>query len=323
VHALVTGATGTIGNAITRELVARGHTVRALVRDVARASAVVPAGVELVPGDITDPASLPSACKGADVVFHAAGTPEGWQRDPHAFDRINRQGTVNVVAAAREAGVPRVVYTSTMDVFRPDADGVLREDQIDPAPKPTVYEQSKQDAMRAIDGFLAEGMDIVQLNPAATYGPSPSPTGMSEFFEKLLRGQAPMLPPGGCAVAYVDRVGAAHVAAAERGDSGEQYLLACGYATLRELAELALDGSGKRVPPTGPPWLLKALAGVSEPVAKLFGVRPLVPKGALAFFGWQVRVDSSKAQRELGYEPMPLADGVANAVADIRARLGR
>lgn len=322
-HALVTGATGTIGNAITRALAADGHTVRALVRDPARAAAVVPAGVDFVTGDITDPSGLAAACKGADVVFHAAGTPEGWQRDPGAFDRINRQGTVNMLEAAREAGVPRVVYTSTMDVFRPDANGVLREDQVDPAPKPTVYEQSKQDAMREVDRFLGEGMDIVQLNPAATYGPSPSPTGMAEFFEKLLRGQAPMLPPGGCAVAYVDRVGAAHVAAAERGRSGEQYLLACGYASLRELAELALAGTGKRVPPTGPPWLLKALAGVSEPIAKVFGVRPLVPKGALSFFGWQVRVDSSKAQRELGYEPMPLPEGVANAVADLRARLGR
>lgn len=318
-HALVTGGTGMIGNAIARELVTRGHTVRALVRDPARARAVLPDGVELVAGDITDPATLPAACKGADVVFHAAGTPEGWQRDPGAFDRINRQGTVNMLQAAADSDVGRVVYTSTMDVFRPDEHGVLRETQVDPAPKPTIYEQSKQDAMREVERFLADGLDVVQTNPAATYGPSPSGTGMTEFFEKLLRGQAPMLPPGGCALAYVDAVGKAHVEAAERGRRGEQYLLACGYADLRELAELTLGPLGRRVPPVGPAWLLRAMAAVSEPVAKLLGVRPLVPKGGLTFFSWQVRVDSSKAQRELGYEPVPLPDGVARTVAALQA----
>jgi dihydroflavonol-4-reductase len=322
-HALVTGGTGMIGNAVVRELSARGHQIRALVRDPERARPVLPEGVELAVGDINDPSSLPAACKGADVVFHAAGTPEGWQRRPGAFDRINRQGTVNVLTAAAETGVGRVVYTSTMDVFRPDDHGVLREDQLDPDPKPTPYEQSKQDAMREVERFLRDGLDVVQTNPAATYGPSPFDTGMAEFFVKLLRRRAPMLPPGGCALAYVDAVGRAHVEAAERGRTGEQYLLACGYASLRELAELTLKPLGRRVPPTGPRWLVGALAAISEPIARTFGVRPVVSRSALTFFDWQVRADSSKAQRELGYEPVPISEGVARTVADLRANRGR
>jgi dihydroflavonol-4-reductase len=320
-RALVTGATGMIGNAILRELVARGHKVRALVRDPLRAGSVLPEEVELVVGDIIEPSSLRSAFNGVEVLFHAAGTPEGWQRDPAAFDRINRSGAVNMLTAAAKAGVHRVVYTSTMDVFRPDENGVLREDQIDLDPKPTAYEQSKQNAMREVERFLADGLDVVQINPAATYGPAPFITGMAEFFAKLLRRQVPVLPPGGCALAYVDAVGYAHVEAMERGRIGEQYLLACGYASLRELAELTLEPLRRRVPPTGPKWLMGALAAASEPVARSLGVRPVIARSVLTFFDWQVRVDASKAQRELGYEPVPIPQGVQRTVTDLCAKI--
>jgi dihydroflavonol-4-reductase len=318
---LVTGATGMIGNAILRELVARGHRVCALVRDPLRAGSVLPEEVELVVGDINEPSSLPPAFNGTEVLFHAAGKPEGWQRDPAAFDRINRGGTINVLAAAAKAGVQRVVYTSTMDVFRPDENGVLREEQIDPDPKPTAYEQSKQDAMREVKRFLAGGLDVVQINPAATYGPAPFITGMAEFFARLLRQQVPLLPPGGCALAYADAVGHAHVEAMERGRTGEQYLLACGYASLRELAELTLEPLGRKVPPTGPKWLMSALAAASEPVARLLGVRPLVARSVLTFFDWQVHVDASKAQREFGYEPVPIPEGVRRTVTDLCSKI--
>jgi nucleoside-diphosphate-sugar epimerase len=122
---LVTGATGLVGNAIARRLAERGDRVRALVRDPVRARPILPAQVELVQGDVTAPDTLVEATRGARLVFHAAGLPEQWQRDEGVFDRVNRGGTASVLSAAKSAGVERVVYTSTMDVFAAPPGGTL------------------------------------------------------------------------------------------------------------------------------------------------------------------------------------------------------
>jgi dihydroflavonol-4-reductase len=158
---LVTGATGLIGNALARKLVERGHEVRALVRDAERARAVLPSGVALARGDVTEPASLGPAMVGIEWLFHAAGMPEQWQRDEGIFDRVNRQGTANVLEAALAAGVRRVVYTSTMDFFAAPRGGTLVETHLDPAPKHTAYERSKQAAEREVERVRARGLEVV------------------------------------------------------------------------------------------------------------------------------------------------------------------
>ena len=317
-RALVTGATGLIGNAIVRRLGADGHEVRALVRS---RSASVPEGAEQVRGDVTDPASLADAVAGCDVVFHAAGLPEQWRRDEADFDRVNRQGTANVLTAARDASVSRVIYTSTMDVFRADEHGVLRESQPDPDPKPSAYERSKVAAEREADRFVAAGLDIVFLNPSSVYGPSPTTTGTTQLFIRLAQRKAPMLPPGGMTLAYVDAVAEAHVAAVERGGAGERYLLADTYAPMRDLAQrIATQLHLRRVPPSAPAWLLKVIAGASAPLARTFGFTPLLAPGELTFLLWEAKVDSSKAQRELGYTPVDLDAGIALTIADLRRR---
>jgi nucleoside-diphosphate-sugar epimerase len=239
-NVLVTGATGLIGNALARRLVERGATVRALVRDPEKAARLLPPTVELVRGDVTAPDSLPAAVRGVDHVFHAAGLPEQWQRDEGIFDRVNRQGTVNVLKAALEAKVRRVIYTSTMDVFAAPRGGTLVETNIDPEPKPTAYERSKQAAERETETFRQQGLDLVYVNPAAVYGPSPVHVGLNSFFIRLLNGQMPVLPPGGVSVAYVDGVTDVHLAAAERGVSGERYLVADAHVNHAELARATL-----------------------------------------------------------------------------------
>jgi dihydroflavonol-4-reductase len=316
---LVTGATGLIGNAIARRVAEGGEPVRALVRDPARARAVLPASVRLFQGDVTKPASLASALSGARLVFHAAGLPEQWAPQEAIFDRVNHLGTANLLQAALAAGVARVVYTSTMDVFAKDPDGWLRETQLDPAPKPTAYERSKQAAERAADRIRDQGLEVVFLNPAAVYGPTPTVTGMTEFFLKLLSGRAPLLPPGGMSLAYVDAVAEAHLRAAETGAAGERYLLADGYLTLRDLAVLTARVAGlRRVPPTAPAWLVRAVAGLSAPLARALGFTPLVAPGQLSFLLWDAKVDTAKARSELGYRPFPLEEGVRRTVEHLR-----
>lgn len=316
---LVTGATGLIGNALTKRLATK-HTVRALVRDPERARTVLPAGIELLKGDVTEPSSIEHAVRGCDWVFHAAGMPEQWQKDDGVFDRVNRQGTANVLGAALAAKVTRVVYTSTMDVFDAPSGGTLVETRIDPNPKHTAYERSKQAAEREAEALRAKGLDVVYVNPSAVYGPSPVHIALNSFFIQLLNNKAPVLPPGGMSVVYVDGVVDAHLAAAERGVSGERYLLADTHVTNTELAEAILRHAGTRtIPKTAPAWLLKGLARGSAPLARAFGFTPLIAPGQLTFLLWNVRVDASKARRELGFTPTPLEDGVAKTIAFLRA----
>lgn len=315
-NVLVTGATGLIGNAIVHRLVARGDKVRALVREPERARRILPEGVELVRGDVTAPESLPAAVRDVEWCFHAAGLPEQWQPDPGIFDRVNRQGTVNVLRAALDAKVKRVVYTSTMDVFAAPIGGTLVETNIDTHPKPTDYERSKQEAEREAEAIRAQGLDVVYVNPAAVYGPSPVHVSLNTFFLQVLNHQVPALPPGGVSVVYVDGVTDVHLAAAQQGVNGERYLVSDVHLSNRELAVAILQTVGeKRVPPIAPAVLMKLLATVSAPLARAFGFTPLISPGQLSFLLWNARVDAGKAQRELGFQPTPLAEGISRTVA--------
>lgn len=318
-QALVTGATGLVGNALARRLSERGHAVRALVRDPGQAASILPATVTRHRGDITDPATLQEAMRGSEVVFHAAGMPEQWQRDDSIFDRVNRQGTANVMAAAHAAGVRRVVYTSTMDVFAAPPGGTLVETNVDPHPKHTAYERSKQAAEREADAARGRGLPVVFLNPSAVYGPSPIVGTLNELIRKLLDGKVPMLPPGGMPVVYIDGVVNAHIAAAERGGDGERYLLSDGLLSMHDIArETARIAGLRKIPGNAPLWLLRALAAASVPLARLFRFTPLVSPGELTFLQWQPRVDASKAQRDLGFVPTPISEGFAKTIAFLR-----
>jgi len=319
--ALVTGATGLVGYGIVKELLRRGQPVRALVRDAERARSVLPGGVELAIGDITDPASLGAAVRGVGLVFHAAGMPEQWQRDETVFDRVNRMGTAHVLAASLAAGVRRVVYTSTMDVFAAPRGGTLVETNVDQKTKPTAYERSKQAAEREAQAFEQRGLDIVYLNPGAIYGPSPSPTtaALNGFLFRLVRGQVPLVPPGGMPLAFIDGVAQAHLAAADVGRNGERYLLADERLSMHQIAELALAGTGRATPKTAPAWLLQILAGISAPLARLFGFKPLISAGELSVLLWNVDVDSRKARRELGYRPTPPKEGIQQTIEALTA----
>ncbi len=320
---LVTGATGLIGFEIVDQLVARGEPVRALVRDPARAGALLDPQVELATGDITDPSTLAAAVAGCRAVFHAAGIPEQWAEDEAIFDRVNRQGTANVLAACAAAKVERVVYTSTMDVFAAPPGGTLVETNLDQGRKPTAYERSKQAAEREAQPFLEAGLPIVFVNPAAVYGPSPLRTeaAVNGLIARLLADKVPMLPPGGMPLAFVEGVAAAHLAARDRGRTGERYLVGDERVSLHELAKLVLaaEGKGRKPPPVAPLWLLRAVAALMAPLGRLLHFTPLVARGELEFLQWNVSLDTSKAERELGFVPTAPADGIARTVSAIAA----
>jgi nucleoside-diphosphate-sugar epimerase len=319
VRALVTGATGKVGHATARALVAAGHEVLALVRDPGRAAAALPAGVQLVPGDVTDPATLPAAVAGCEVVFNAMGLPEQWLARPEQFERVNARGTENVVLAARAAGARRVVHTSTIDVFHAERGGRFDESALADYPKGTAYERSKQHAEQLALAAAGDGLELVIVNPAAVYGPGPRGSASLErqLFEPIARGRLPALVPGGFGVVYSDGVGAGQLLAAERGRHGERYILCDEHVTLRELADAVVRVSGSgRVPPTLPVAAAKALAAMGEAVARVVRRPPLLARGELHFLLWNAVPDSSKAQRELAWQPTPFEAGLGRTLSD-------
>jgi dihydroflavonol-4-reductase len=312
VKALVTGATGKVGHAIATALLERGDQVRALVRDPEGATGVLPAGAEPVPGDVTEPNSLPAAVEGCELVFNAMGIPEQWRPDPSDFDRVNAQGSEHIARAARQAGVRRFVHTSTNDVFHAEQGEQFDETMLADYPKGTPYERSKQ---RAEELVLAQrdGMEVVITNPVAVYGPGPSASVSfdEDMFKPLVRGRLPALPPGGMGLVYTAGVASGHLLAADRAPDGERYILSDAYLTTRELAKKVVEVAGRgRVPPTMPRAVARALAFSGEGLSRVIRRPPLVSRGQLYFFDWQARGDSTKAQRELGWKPTPLEVGL-------------
>ncbi len=311
-RALVTGATGKVGYAIATALLERGDHVRALVRDPNRAATVLPAGIESIRGDVTDVGSLAAAVEGCELVFNSMGMPEQWVKDEEIFDQVNAVGSQQVAIAAKRAGVRRFVHTSTHDVFHADTGERFDEKMLADYPKGTAYERSKQHAEELVSAER-DGMEVVILNPSGVYGPTPSPTPSFEngLFEPVVRKRLPAVPPGGTGYAFVAGVAAGHLLAAEKGEDGERYILADGYASFEEIARTVKEVAGRgRVPPKMPVPVAKAVASVGAGISRVIRRPPLLPKGQLTYFLWQARPDSSKAQRELGWRTTPLPDGV-------------
>jgi nucleoside-diphosphate-sugar epimerase len=235
---------------------------------------------------------------------------------------VNARGAEAVVRAAARAGARRIVHTSTIDVFHAERGARFDESRVADYPKGTAYERSKQHADELVLAAAAdEGIDVVIANPSAVYGPGPE--GSASLERDLLvpivegrRAEVPALPPGGFGVVFNAGVASGHLLAAERGKPGERYILCDTHVTLRELAAAAVRITGRgKVPPTMPVAAAKALATVGAPIARLTGKPPLMPKGQLHFFLWNAAPDSSKAQRELGWQPTSLDDGLRATLA--------
>jgi nucleoside-diphosphate-sugar epimerase len=313
---LVTGATGKVGNAIAAALLGRGDEVRVMVRDPARAAAVLPSGVKAVKGDATDPDSHGPAVAGCELVFNAMGLPEQWFADEGIFERVNAVGSGDLARTAKRAGVRRFIHTSTNDIFHANKGATFDESEVADYPKGTAYERSKQHAEQLVLE-QRDGMEVVLLNPTAVYGPGPSNSHTIEsgFFKPLIEKKLPAMVPGGLGLVYVDGVVQGHLAAAEKGVDGERYILTDTYVELRELAERVVRLAGRgRVPPTIPVPVAKAVAAAGEAVSRLTKRPPLLARGQLTFFQWQARADSSKAQRELGFRTTPLEQGLGHTL---------
>lgn len=317
---LLTGATGLVGFNVLEALMKRGRKVRALVRSLAKARRLLPDGVELAEGDITVAGSVERAASGCRAIYHAAGHPEQWLEDEGRFEEVNVGGTRNVVAAARAAKVERLVYTSTIDVFAAGQGEEYDESVLDPDPKGTAYERSKQAADRLVAEAIEDGLPAVFLHPAAVYGPGPAGSpGINDFVVRLRDGKVPMLLPGGMPVVYAPDVGDAHVLA-EAAEVGSRYILCDRYVTLTELAETASEAlGGVNIPRVMPLWLGMGVSIMGEALARLIKKAPLIPAGQLHFLQWGAVPRSDRAQSELDWNVTPLPEGMRKTVEFLSA----
>lgn len=307
---LVTGGTGAVGAPIVAQLLAGGANVRCLVRDAMAAERVLP-GADLVSGEIEDAAAVTRAMSGCDTVFHAAGIPEQWTRDPGVFDRVNRGGTAQVLAAMQADGARRLLHVSTQDTFDLTADPM---DETMPSrdPHPSRYEASKIAAQQLVDRAVAEGLNARSIHPCAVYGPGAAkPTGMTALLWVLRLGKVPALLPGGLPVVYNGDVAAGAILALEKGAAGSQYILGESYQTLRQMAEAVHARFPEApIPKEMPLWLARTMTGLGEPIGKLFGIKPMLSKGELSTLMRTGRPSAAKARRELGWTAIPFAEGL-------------
>jgi dihydroflavonol-4-reductase len=317
VSALLTGGTGIVGNAIAQELASRGRRVRALVRSLERGRALLPAACELVPGDVTDRDSVARAMQGCRVVYHAAGLPEQWQRDPEVFARVNVGGTANVVEAALAQRVDKLVYTSTIDVFESTPGREFDESTLAAGPKGTAYQRSKQEADRVVAAAVGRGLPAVFLHPSAVYGPlAAASPGLNDFIVQLLRREVPMLLPGSMPLVFAPDVGSGHVLAEERAAAGARFILSESAWELEAIARVVAEFAGiARVPRVMPRWVAHAVARTTEAVARLTRRPPLVPRGQLHFLESNSRPTARRARAELGWSPVPFREALVPTIA--------
>jgi nucleoside-diphosphate-sugar epimerase len=315
---LILGATGQVGNAIARRLAGEGADVRALVRSPKRAD-VLPEGVQAVTGDVTDAKSLQAALEGVGTVYHAAGIPEQWRKDTSEFERVNVDGTRNVVEAALAAGVERFVYTSTDDVLVQGPGKEFDESVINPGPGDTPYQRSKLQADKIVAAALDRGLPAVFLHPAGVYGPAPFLVkGLNDLLLELAKRKTPMLLPGGMGVAYSEDVADGHIRAA-KADVGSRYILAESFQPLTEIARAVAEHEPRaKVPRVMPMPVARAVSVAGEGVARMTGKPPLIAKSVLQFLERGSRPSGARARAELGWNPTPFTTGVGQTLEHFR-----
>ena len=315
----MTGATGFVGGVLARQLREAGHDVVALVRDPARAASLTSLGVELVPGDLDDTAALDLLCKDVDGLFHVAGWYKLGQRDPSVGDRVNVEGTRNVLAAAQRNDVPRVVYTSTLAVNSDTEEQVVDETYRFTGRHISDYDRTKAEAHDIALEYAERGLPVVIVQPGLVYGPGDTAqTGV--FIEQVVRGKRQPAPKGGGVCwAHVEDVAAGHVLAMERGRKGESYMLAGPRAPLAEGLRKVADIAGTKGPRVLPARMVSASASMMAAIGKVLPVPPdlaaeTMRAGLATYYG-----TPAKAERDLGWHARPLDEGLRQTVEHLRA----
>jgi nucleoside-diphosphate-sugar epimerase len=292
--------------------------VRGLARPASERPAAAAERLEWVAGDILDRDSLRRGLAGCTEVFHLAAYAKNWAKDPLLFFRVNVEGARNVFEVAVEAGVRRIVYTSTVVVFGPTPRGVVGNEEM-PRATPrflTEYEESKAVAEKEALDLTSRGFPIVVVHPTRVYGRGKLTEGnsVSLMIDQYDRGRFPVLPGRGENVgnyALVDDLVEGHVLAMEKGKVGERYILGGENSSLKGLLQLVDELTQRRHVHVGLPRSVSMFyAALEKRKAEWLGVYPRITPGWVKTFLEDWAYTSAKAERELGYRITPLQEGV-------------
>ena len=322
---LVTGATGFVGAAVARALIARGEDVVLLARKTSQLGNVEGLNDEVVIGDLRDANSLKTAFAGVDRLYHVAADYRLWAPDPNEIVEANRIGVTNIMTAALRAGVSRVVYTSSVATLKLNTEGRPVDETSPATPEQAIgaYKKSKTIAERVVENMVkAQGLPAVIVNPSTPIGPrdiKPTPTG--RVIVEAANGKMPGYVDTGLNLVHVDDVAAGHLAAMDRGRIGERYILG-GHDVpfgqfLGEICEMVGRPAPKLVIPRAP---LFPFAYAAETIARFTGKEPFATVDALRMAKYRMYFSSAKAQAELGFAARPYAQAIADALEWFRAR---
>ncbi len=323
---LLTGASGFVGSAIARHLLDADHDVRALLRSGSPRDNLESLDVEIVIGDLTNQATLKSACSGCSSLFHAAADYRLWTPHPEPMYAANVDGTRNIMRAALDAGIGRVIYTSSVATLGTGRNGTPADEGTPSALKGMIghYKRSKFMAETVVrDMVVTEGLPAVIVNPSTPIGPrdiKPTPTG--KMILDAARGRMPAYVDTGLNIVHVDDVAAGHLLALEKGRIGERYILGGEDMSLKDILSHIAAITNHNPPRIRLPhnailplaWIVQGIAllsGVAQPMMTVDGVR--MAKKRMFY-------SSAKAGRELAYTHRPATEALGDAIAWFRYR---
>jgi dihydroflavonol-4-reductase len=271
---------------------------------------------------LRDRESLDRAVAGCGAVFHVAADYRLWAKDPSELYRSNVEGTRNLLSAARQAGVERVVYTSTVGCIGIPGDRLGSEDvEVHLEEMTGAYKRSKFRAEQVALEFAGEGFPVVIVNPTAPIGDhdfKPTPTG--KIVVDYLKGAMPAFVDTGLNLVDVEDTSEGHLLALERGQRGERYILGCENLTLEQILARLAGISGGAAPRWRIPYAVAYVAGLaSTGWANLTGLEPRAPLDAVKMARKKMFVSLDKAKRELGFNPGPVDGALRRAVDWFRA----
>jgi dihydroflavonol-4-reductase len=321
--AFVTGATGFLGSHVARALAEHGADLRLLVRPSSNLRNIADLNADLVTGDLREPASVEKGIAGCDTVFHVAADYRLWVRDPEEMFRSNVEGTRAILEAARKSRVRRVVYTSSVATMGFTSNGqpanenspVSLENMIGP------YKRSKFMAEQVAIEAARNGVDLVIVNPTTPVGErdiKPTPSG--RIIVDFLKKKFPAYVDTGLNLVDATECARGHIAALERGRSGERYILGGENLTLKQILDKLAAITGLPSPKVRVPYALALTTGVVDEIVtgRIRGREPRATIDAVRMGRKKMFVSSSKAERELGWKCVPIDGALSRAVAWFR-----
>jgi dihydroflavonol-4-reductase len=320
VKALVTGATGFVGAAVTRKLLAKGYSVRTMARADSDQQNLADLDVEIAIADLQDPDSLTRAVQGTQLLFHVAADYRLWVPNPDAMYQTNVEGTRKLMQAAMDAGVERIVYTSSVATLGIPPNGAPGREDTPTSIENMIgpYKRSKFMAEEVVrDLAKTQNCPVVIVNPSTPIGPrdiKPTPTG--RVILDAVNGRIPAFVDTGLNIVHVDDVADGHLLALDRGQVGEHYILGGEDMSLEVLLGRVARIVGRRAPRIRIPLpVAMGVAHVAEAWARVSGAEPQVTLDAVRMARKKMYFASDKAIRELGYQPRSGDLAIADAVA--------